>query len=287
MEKISFRLYREHGALNSPMVFDAVESGLKKIGYKTDSAGKQIPVIWSVLWLGRMSPNREIYHRARSQNIPVLIIEVGNLQRNITWRISLNNVNGQGIFGNDYDIDPARHQRLGLHLHDPVAKRRPEILITTQHEHSLQWQNMPAVSTWVSETVQKIRQYSNRKIVVRPHPRWNRRLDLGDCQAVEIQQARKISGTYDDFDIDYNYHCVVNHNSGPTIQAAIAGIPIVCDSSSLAAPMSNSWNDLEAPRYFDRATWFSKLCHTEWTLDEIAQGIPFSRLRSEIEKYLL
>jgi hypothetical protein len=28
----------------------------------------------------------------------------------------------------------------------------------------------------------------------------------------------------------------------------------------------------------DREDWFLKLCHTEWTVSEIAQGIPMQRL---------
>ena len=90
--------------------------------------------------------------------------------------------------------------------------------------------------------------------------------------------------TYDDFNILYGYHCVINYNSGPAVQAAIQGVPVLCDSSSLASPVSTSWETLENPQLPDREEWFLKLCHTEWTVKEIAQGIPLRRLLPEIVK---
>jgi phage/plasmid-associated DNA primase len=43
--------------------------------------------------------------------------------------------------------------------------------------------------------------------------------------------------------------------------------------------------DIENLKYPDRELWFTKLCHTEWTVDEIAQSQPFLRLQVEIEKF--
>jgi hypothetical protein len=74
---------------------------------------------------------------------------------------------------------------------------------------------------------------------------------------------------------------VINHNSGPCIQAAIQGIPVICDSSSLAGILSGKMEKIEEISLPDRDEWFLKLCHTEWTVEEIASGIPIKRL----EKY--
>jgi hypothetical protein len=76
---------------------------------------------------------------------------------------------------------------------------------------------------------------------------------------------------------------VVNHNSGPAVQAAINGIPVVCDRSSLAFPVSNSIENINNATLPDRQDWFLKLCHTEWTVDEIAKGIPITRLVPELK----
>ena len=269
------KIYTEFGALNSKPVFDAVRRGLASTGHTIVNDHEDLAVIWSVLWQGRMHRNQQVYATARSKNIPVMIVEVGNLKRGETWRISLNNINGLGQFGNDVLLDQTRPTKLKVSLTPIQLKRRSEILIATQHQKSLQWEGMKPMTEWVKDTVDQIRKYSNRTIVVRPHPRCNIQLNLA---GVEIQYPKKIINSYDEFDIDYNYHCVVNHNSGPAVQAAIAGCPIVCDTSSLAYPVSNSIDNIENPTLPDREDWFLKLCHTEWTLPEMESGIPFERL---------
>jgi hypothetical protein len=140
---------------------------------------------------------------------------------------------------------------------------------------------MPPMTTWVEETVAKIRQYSNRKIIVRPHPRSPISLKI---PGVEIEIPKKILGSYDDYDIDYNYHCVVNYNSGPAIQAAIAGVPVICDTTSLAGEISEKMENIENPVLPNRQEWFLKLCHTEWTVEEIRAGIPLRRLEKLINR---
>jgi hypothetical protein len=97
-----------------------------------------------------------------------------------------------------------------------------------------------------------------------------------------MELPKLVPGSYDDFDINYHYHCVINHNSGPAVQAAIKGIPIICDSTSLAAPVSNTVSDIENLQFPNRDDWFLKLCHTEWTVDEIIKGIPLQRLQLKI-----
>ena len=266
-----FRLYREYGALNSRPVFDAFEQGLKSLGHEVVNTPDGIPVIWSVLWHGRMAHNERIYQT----QCPIVIIEVGNLHRGETWRVSLNHINRLGKFGNHEDLDSDRPKKLGVKLGAVKENRRPEIMIATQHQRSLQWQGQPTMLDWVHTTVDQIRQHSDRKIIVRPHPRSPISLNI---PGVEVGLPRQIVGSYDDFDIDYNCHCVVNHNSGPAVQAAIHGTPIICDSSSLAGEISGKFEDIETAELPDREDWFLKLCHTEWTVSEIAQGIPMQRL---------
>jgi hypothetical protein len=270
-----FRLYREYGALNSPPVFDAIEHGLRQQGHEIVTDNEDVSVIWSVLWSGRMRQNKLIYDRCQQMGTPILIVEVGNLKRGETWRISLDHINNLGKFGNNVDLDPHRPEKLGVKLQPIPAARRGEILIACQHQESLQWQGMPAMKDWVATTIEKIKQYTHRRIRVRYHPRSAFPFKQS---GVEIERPTRIPNTYDDFDIFYNYHCVVNHNSGPAVQAAINGVPILCDSSSLAADLSIKWTELDSPYVPDRAEWFLKLCHTEWTIDEIRQGTPISRL---------
>lgn len=282
MEKISFKLYREFGALNSVPVFDAVSRGLKKIGFREVHDNEDIPVIWSVLWLGRMSGNRSVYQSAKNLGKPVIIIEVGNLKRNITWRVSLDNINGLGEFANNENLDENRPTFLGVGIKDRSSTNNGKILIATQHENSLQWHGQPPLDRWVEQVANQIKKYTDRRIVVRPHPRWPIKKIL---TGIQFERPTKLTNSYDDFDINYGYHIIFNHNSGPSVQSAINGTPVVCDPSSLAFPVSDKIENIENPTLFERNNWFLKLCHTEWTVSEISDGIPFDRLKSKIVFY--
>jgi len=270
-----FKIYRQFGALNSQPLFDAFTAGLIKLGHTVVDNNEDCVVIWSVLWQGRMLGNKQVYDAALKNNIPVMILEVGNLIRGVSWRLSLNNINGLGTFASHGNLDQKRPEKLRIFLKDYKKDRREEILICTQHHSSLQWHDQPPIETWVEKTVKRIRKYSNRPIVVRPHPRCPTHINLPE---IVVQQPNLVQGTYDNFDIDYNYHCVINHSSGPTILAAIEGIPIICSDSSLAYEISNRYQNLENLEYPDRSEWFLKLCHTEWLLEEFGEGIPQSRL---------
>jgi hypothetical protein len=79
---------------------------------------------------------------------------------------------------------------------------------------------------------------------------------------------------------------VVNHNSGPAVQAAINGVPVICDHSSLAFPVSDQIENIDSITLPDREDWFLKLCHTEWTVPEIVEGTPIRRLISDLKNYI-
>lgn len=273
----TFRLYHEFGAQNSPPVFAAFRQGALHSGNKIVDANEDVAVIWSVLWHGRMQQNQHIYHSRRQKNLPTIIIEVGNLVRNTTWRIGINNVNGLGEFGNSNNLDAARPNKLGINIAPWKPHRRNEILIAGQHEASLQWEGQASMQQWVSRTVAELKKYTDRPIKFRPHPRARYGTSYR-VTGVDIEIPKAVPGTYDSFDFDHNYHCVVSHNAGAGIQSVINGCPVVCDYSSLAYPVSEKIENIESPVLLPREDWFLKLCHTEWTVGEISRGVPLMRL---------
>jgi hypothetical protein len=277
-----FKIHKDNGALNSVPIFAALEQGIKNTGFSVVDSGQDVDVIWSVLWHGRMQRNQLIYNQCRAKGKPVMIIEVGNLVRGSTWRISLDHIHGLGIFGNHENLDKSRPTVLGLNLKPLNQKRNNKILIACQHERSLQWEGQPSMAEWAKRKVAEIRKFTEKDIIIRPHPRSPFTLTI---PGVQVEQPKKIPNSYDSFDIDYNYHCVVNHNSGPAVQAAINGVPVICDRSSLAFPVSDRIENINNPTLPDREEWFLKLCHTEWTVDEISKGLPIQRLVSALENY--
>lgn len=262
-------------ALNSAPVMQAVLQSLKSAGMSIaeNSMTADAAIIWSVLWAGRMQANRTVYKHYRSQNKPVIIVEVGALHRGTTWKIAVNNITAQGYYGHTDNLDWDRPRKLNIQLQTPT-KPEPHIVIAAQHHNSLQVANLVSVSTWVQDTINNLKLCTDRPIVVRPHPRST----LGNITGASLQQPKKLAGTYDSFDMDFNCHAVINFNSGPGVQAAIAGVRPVVDASSLAAPVSIDIANIEQPYTVDRDLWLAQICHTEYLLEEIKQGSWIKRI---------
>lgn len=270
-------------ALNSPEVMQAFLQGAKRAGYDVipNSFETDTVVIWSALWHGRMKPNEEVYQKFREQNKPVIFIEVGALNRGVTWKVSVNHVTAQGFYGHHDNLDPDRPRRFGVRLNYPKSSR-PEILICSQHRASLQVQDQwPNQENWINDRIRKLRQYSDRTIIVRPHPRSQINLSLLPSN-VTVQTPKKLINTYDSFDFDVNYHAIVNHNSGPGIQAALAGIKPIVDSTSLAFPVSYAMAAIDKPYDIDREQWLIEIAHTEYSIHELTQAIWYARLESHL-----
>jgi hypothetical protein len=256
----------------------AVLDCLQAAGHETqeNSWAADAAVIWSVLWHGRMAPNQAVYQHYRSQNKPVIVIEVGSLYRGNTWKIAVNHVDATGYYGHLDNLDWDRPRKLKISLATQVVTR-PEIVIATQHQHSLLVRPIAPVEQWVRDQIQLIRNNSDRPIVIRPHPRSP--LNISNLPAgVTLQQPNRVTGTYDSYDMHYNCHAVVNYNSGPGIQAAIAGVRPVVNASSLAYPVAVGYADLEQPYVVDRDLWLTQICHTEYTVDDIKRGLWLSRI---------
>lgn len=237
-------------------------------------------LIWSVLWHGRMVGNRAVYDHYRSQGRPVIIAEVGALRRGHTWKIALDNVNGLGFYGHKSDLDPDRPARLGLRV-KPTKRRADHVLIACQNSRSLQLEGLIDHTHWIYDQVAAIRAYTDRPLVVRPHPRSPMSLSFPQPD-VSIQIPRKVAHTYDDFDLDLSCHAVININSGPGILAPLSGTPVVVDRSSLAWPITVGIQDLESPPVRDVDQWLIEIAHTEYEIPEIAQGLWLKRLRSRL-----
>lgn len=280
---MKFSLWTKYGALNSKPVFNSFRIGATRLGFRCadNAAESDVDVIWSVLWAGRMRPNQDIWLRARKRNKPVIVIEVGGIQRNTTWRIGLNGVNRDAYFAPEGN-DDARAKLLGLEL-KPWRHSGEFVLICGQHERSQQWQGLPPMSQWLDATVREIRNYTDRPIVFRPHPRSPVRLK-NTFRNFTIQTPLKKTGTYDDYEINFNGSwAVINACSNPGIHAAIAGIPVFVNQSSLAYPVGNSdLRQIESPQMPDRTQWLNDLAHKEYTIEEIQQGIPLKYLTNQL-----
>ena len=272
-------------AQNSKPVMSAVLSSLKTHGHETveNSWDADAAIIWSVLWSGRMAANQAVWSHYRAQGRPVIVIDVGALYRGETWKIALNSVTANGFYGHQENLDWNRPRRLGISLAINVS-RNPRIVIAAQHARSLQVVGLASMEGWVVQQVEQLRQVTDRPIVVRPHPRsaldWAGLVHLP--QDVVIEQPARVTNTYDSYNLAFDCHAIINHNSGPGIQAALAGTRPIVDQSSLAYPVSIQLEHIEQRYTADRDQWLVEICHTEYTVEEIKQGLWLKRLDNHL-----
>jgi hypothetical protein len=270
-------IFDQYGALNSAPVFAAIREGLDNIGIKHTSmdSSADVAIIWSQLWHGRMKDNQAIWNTFRNSGRPVLIVEVGMLRRGSTWKLGINGTGNSAYYGQG--LLPGRAATLKLEA-KPWTNSGYNIVIAAQRSDSGQWTGQPPTTAWLTETARKIREHTDRPIIIRPHPRQR----INDIPGCVIEVPKPVPGTYDGF--DYN-RClstawaVVNHNSGPGTQAIMAGVPAFVDISSLAAPVGNlDLSTINHPVRPDRTAWLERLAHTEWYINEITTGFPLKRL---------
>lgn len=268
-------------AQNSTPVMTAMLNSLRNADIVTmeNSMSADAVIVWSALWSGRMAPNKQVYEHYRAHGKSVIVVDVGALYRGETWKVALNHINGLGYYGHTENLDMDRPRKLGISLAINLS-RNPAILIAAQHRHSLQLANQNH-ETWILEQINKIRAVSDRPIVVRPHPRSPLQIKTLD-KTITIETPQKIANTYDSFDMHFDYHAVVNYCSGPGIQAAISGTRPIVGAHSLAAPVSVTVDNLDQPYNTDRDQWLVEICHTEYTVKEIEQGLWLQRLRSHL-----
>ena len=267
---------------NSGPVLTAMLESLRHAGIGTEenSMTSDAVIIWSVLWAGRMIKNREIYQHYRSLSRPVIVIDIGSLRRGITWKVAIDNITAEGYYGHTQDLDWGRPARLGISL-STVCRPGSHVIIAAQNSASLQVQDLESMESWIAQQVALIRAHTDRAIRIRPHPRS--RLAVSKLPAnVTVEFPRRVPNTYDSFDMRFDCHAMINLNSGPGIQAAVQGVRPIVDSSSLAHPVSVSIQDIERPYDINRDQWLVEICHTEYTVEEIAQGLWLKRLRDRL-----
>ena len=283
---MKFSLWTQNGALNSKPIFDAFREGCCALGFSTvdNSNDSDADVIWSVLFNGRMAANKAIWERNIQTSKPTIVIEVGGIKRGTTWKVGLNGINRDAFFG-DIGNSSDRSNLLNLEV-KPWRTDGEYILIAGQHDKSLQWQTMPRMSNWFLNTYDEIRKHTDRPIIFRPHPRCKLEHIERGLKNVYRQEPRHVTNTYDDFDMGFdNVWATISYSSNPGIHSIINGVPAFVSTHSLAYPAGNDidfLHTIEQPLMPDRTQWLNDYAHTEYTIEEISQGLPLKNLTPKL-----
>jgi len=147
------------------------------------------------------------------------------------------------------------------------------------------------MNLWFEQQINEVRKYTNRPIVVRPHPRNPIGLNVKRWKDVSYKLPKRDLNTIDDTDfkeILKNAWAVINYSSNPAMMAVFNGIPVFVSEASLSYDVGNTKLGLiNDPVMPDRTQWANKLAYTEWWPDEIQKGLPWIRIKKRLmEKYL-
>jgi len=237
-------------------------------------------VMWS--WLLGMYGRDAIYNHYKNTNTKFLILEVGALKRNTSWKVAIGGINRDADFANQI-VDENRLQHFNIQTQD-WKQKGDHIIVCGQNEKSIAW-NQGSTSKWAHGIIEWIRKYTDRPIWFRPHPRFAVSINESGLKNVHISMPKKIGG-YDEVDFAnalQNAYAVVNYNSNPAIESVFAGVPVFVDKSSLCWPVGNAiGSDMNTPIKPDRTEWIKQISYTEWFVEEIAQGIPWQRLKNNL-----
>ena len=182
--------------------------------------------------------------------------------------------------------DPKRWEQIqkdiGIKL-QPNRKHGNHILICCQRDAGWSMEGKGVVP-WLHPMILRIKRYTDRPIRVRLHPGDKKAKD----HALRIERLGHKNVTVSPITrplmADFNgAHAVINHNSSPTVAAAIEGIPVwVTDpSKAQAGPVAHKdLSELENPRRFDRETWVQRLAMCHWRLDELKSGDCWRHMRN-------
>lgn len=124
---------------------------------------------------------------------------------------------------------------------------------------------------WLRKTVKKLRQYTTRSIVIRPHPATKDELDITaykDNITVSDSRNRTL-----DQDLEH-CHAAVFFNSSSSVAAALAGVPVfITDDDAVTVQIANrNIEMIEQPTMPSREQWVNDLAAAHWTMDHSQRG---------------
>jgi len=192
-----------------------------------------------------------------------------------------------GIYCND-NFDDNNWKKIRKDYHMDLAPWRTQgshILMALQRPQGWSMRGIE-FEPWFIDTIQKIRNHSDRPIVVRWHPgNWK---DFPRYEKLLRKQKVSISPQSKHITEDLkNCWALVCHNSTPSSVAVIEGIPtFITDDPNYcqAGSMANlDFSRMENPLMPDRSTWIKKLAQCHWNFDDLKSGQCWAHMRQWVK----
>jgi hypothetical protein len=170
-------------------------------------------------------------------------------------------------------------QALHIELQPPQTNAQGHILICMQRDGGFAMKTLNPLE-WLTQKIQHIRQYSNRPIVIRPHPgdyraqefvQYHNRRDLSVVDPERTKLTDNLTGA----------HAAVFFNSSASVAAVCAGIPVFVDDRSCVAwqVANQDITQIETPAVFEREQWLYDLAAAHWSDADAQAGRIWQKFR--------
>jgi hypothetical protein len=200
------------------------------------------------------------------------------LSKGIYFRYSLNGIYANTGYYFDNTIDPNRWKKIKSTIGFDLKSWRQEgehILILLQKDSGWTMEEKSNIS-WCSETINKIRKYTDRPIVIRMHPsdvkHKENYLMMARNKKVTLSENKNIMQDLK------NAWCSISHNSSPGAVSVLEGIPVfITDKDWQKSPAGLVGNydmsKIENPVLPNRESWVQKLAMSHFSIEDIKKGL--------------
>lgn len=130
-------------------------------------------------------------------------------------------------------------------------------------------------TNWEAETVEKIKQYTDRPIVIR-----KKKGPVMDNLMLNVKYEEKFDYTESLDEVLDNAYCVVTFNSAVALTALERGIPVICERHCAAFPLTHSFEEIEHLKEKERLQLFASLAWGQFTMEEIKNNKTFEHINS-------
>lgn len=253
-----------------------------------------------------------VYKFVMDSGKPYLVFETAVFKRNARrghwktwhWRLGWWHLLGPGKFNNK-NSPPDRWERIKAQQDLqvlPWRKRGEHILIPLQKNNDSVVQSMMtrygSMREWLNLTIEEIRRYSDRPILIRPTIKTNRYTYMEAMQLPGVSVSTTFhdnpstDGTKFTRNIEggpgllvelENAWAVVGYNTSTLFESIMDGIPTVSlDPDALTNPCSINISQIEdPPQDIERMQWLYDMAYISWSMEEIQTGVTWEHLKGK------
>lgn len=220
-------------------------------------------------------------------------------ENNTYHRIGINGfLNNQGIFLNPGNYhNPTRLEKIGVNWQGWKFDKNGHIVVLLQlpGDASLRGTN---IYHWATNIIESIRNYTDKKIVIRPHPLAPLRtgeefydffftLHKKNINNIEFVNSKEVT-------LEENLkgaYCSVSYSSGSAVDSLLFGIPMLtADPGNFCFDISSHYpediNNIKIPTDSEVSNLLVSLAYSQWSLDEMKEGEAWKHILPQVEEII-